>query len=314
MQKIEVLVGIPGSGKSTYCKNLMQKEPGQWKRLNNDMLREAIDFGVYSQENEKIITDLRNNMLREFLKKGYNILIDNLNLSSRHWKTICQIAQSVGRDIKIYEKHFYVDLNEAIARDAKREGKSQVGEAVIKKWWKESGKEQFKFYKPKTEIFLRQNTPTRDKVWQPMVQDENLQRAVVFDNDGTIALIGNRSPYDASKCDEVDLPHPHVIEVARLYYQAGYKILFVSGREEKDRGPTERFYQNHLPDIKEYELFMRPTGDKRKDVIIKEEIFENHIKDKYYVAGWYDDRLQVSKWVFENGLPLFRVNDPEATF
>ena len=59
---------------------------------------------------------------------------------------------------------------------------------------------------------------------------------------------------------------------------------------------------------------MRTSGDMRKDVIIKEEIFNAYIKNKYFVAGWSDDRLQVSKWVYEQGLPLFRVNDPEANF
>ena len=66
----------------------------------------------------------------------------------------------------------------------------------------------------------------------------------------------------------------------RVYFNAGYKIIFVSGREEKDRAPTERFYKKYFPEIT-YELYMRPTGDKRKDVVIKEEIYNTYLKDKY---------------------------------
>jgi len=311
MIKIEMCVGLPASGKSTYAKAVVAKDPNNWVRVNNDDLRAMMNGSVWSQDYEKMITDARNYLIRDALKRGKNVIIDNLNINRRHFDDVCKIAKSVNINVQVYEKSFYVELEELLARDAKREGKAQVGEAVINKWWKESGKTQFKFYKPRTEIYTA--TKGMNKSVEPMVQDDSLPRAVIFDNDGTISLIhSGRSPYDASTCD-LDAPHPHVIECMKLYYNAGYKILFVSGREEKDRAPTERFYQEHFPEVK-YELFMRPTGDMRKDVIIKEEIFGAHIKDKYFVAGWFDDRLQVSKWVYENGLPLFRVNDPEANF
>lgn len=310
MLKCILTVGIPASSKSTWAKKEVSKDPLSWVRINNDELRQMCNSSVYSSEYEKIITDLRNYLIRDGLKKGKNIIIDNLNLNKRHWETVCKIAKSANVDVEVFEKHFYVELEEAIERDSKREGSAKVGPQIITKWWKESGKTLFKFYNPKKEIFIKNS---EIKIWQPMIQDESLERVAVFDNDGTVCLMGNRSPYDASECDILDFPHKHVIECLKLYYNSGYKILFVSGREEKDRAPTERFYQKYFPEIK-YELFMRPTSDSRADVLIKEEIFNTHIKDKYFVAGWFDDRLQVSKWIYESGLPLFRVNNPEASF
>jgi predicted kinase len=311
MQKIIILKGCPASGKSTFCRETMKKEPGKWKRINNDDLRSAIDLGEYSPENEKMIRNLRNHMLKEFLQKNYNVLIDNVNGSSRAWDDVSKIAKEANKDIFLTEKPFYVELDEAIERDSKREGRAKVGEAVVRRWHKELGGKQFAFYHPKVETFYKRNSPA-DNIVPPMEQDDSLPRAVIFDNDGTISLLNGRNPYDASTCDE-DLPHTHVVECMRLYFRAGYKILFVSGREEKDRAPTERFYKKHFPEV-EYELHMRPTNNSEKDVVIKERIFNEHIKGKYFVAGWYDDRLQVSRWVFQSGLPLFRVNDPEATF
>lgn len=306
-----MLKGIPGSGKSTWAKTEIAKDPDNWVRINNDDLRAMMNNSVWSVEYEKLITDTRNYLIRDALKRNKNIIIDNLNLNKRHFEDTCKIAKSVNTDVQIIEKPFYIELEEAIERDSKREGKAKVGEAVIQKWWKESGGKQFKFYKNRIETFIA--TKGMNKNIKPMIQDEKLPRAVIFDNDGTISLIhSGRSPYDASTCD-LDEPHNHVIECMKLYYNSGYKILFVSGREDKDRVPTEKFYQQYFPEVK-YKLFMRKTGDMRKDVIIKEEIFNEYIKDTYFVAGWFDDRLQVSKWVYEQGLPLFRVNDPESNF
>ncbi len=313
MIKCILCIGAPASGKSTWAKAEVAKNPSNWVRINNDDLRAMTNGSVYSADYEKLITDTRNYLIREAFKRGKNVIIDNVNANKRHFETVCKIAQEMNKDIQVFEKPFYEELEVLLERDKKREGSAQVGAAVVTKWWKDLGKHQFKHYRPKVEIFTRQNRPASDRYVEPMQQDVTLPHAVVFDNDGTISLIHpGRSPYDASTCD-LDAPHDHVIRCMRLYYEAGYRILFVSGREEKDRAPTERFYKEHFPDV-QYELFMRATGDQRKDVIIKEEIFNNHIKGKYYVAGWFDDRLQVCRWIYDNGLPLFRVGDPEASF
>jgi predicted kinase len=313
MLKVILTVGAPASGKSSWSKKEIAKDPLKWCRISNDDLRNSFNGYVFSGDYEKFITDTRNFLLREALKRDLNVVLDNVNANKRHWETTCKIVAASNKDVMVLTKHFYADLETLLERNAKREGTAKVPDDAVKKFFKELGGKQFSFAKEKVEIFHKRNKAL-DKVWVPIVQDESLPRAVIFDNDGTVALIGERSPYNAENCDIVDRPHLHVIENLRLHYKAGYKIIFVSGREEKDRAPTERFYQKHFPDIVEYQLFMRPTGNGEKDVVIKDRIFNEHIKGKYFVAGWYDDRLQVSKWVFESGLPLFRVNDPEASF
>lgn len=312
MIKCILTVGCPASGKSTWAKAEVAKDPNNWVRINNDDLRAMFNGSVYSPDYEKMVTDTRNYLIREAMKRNKNIIIDNVNANKRHFEDVCKIAQSSNVDCQVFEKSFYEELSVLLERDAKRQGSAQVGENVIKKFFKDLGGTQHKFYKPRVEIFQKR-TVAADRNINPMKQNESLPRAVIFDNDGTISLIhSKRSPYDASTCDQ-DLPHHHVIECMKLYFNAGYKILFVSGREDKDREPTEKFYKKYFPEVK-YELYMRKTGDKRKDVVVKEEIFNLNIKDKYFIAGWFDDRLQVSQWVYENGLPLFRVNDPLATF
>ena len=314
MIKIEMLVGIPGSGKSTYAKQVVAKDPNNWARVNNDDLRAMLNGSVWTSEYEKFITDTRNYLIRDALKRGKNVIVDNLNLNKRHFEDVCKIAKSVNADIQVYEKVFYIELEEAIERDSKREGKAKVGEEIIRKWWKESGGKQLKFYKSKVEIFQEQKGSVNNRVEAPAYV-EGVPEAVICDLDGTLALIHGRSPYDAKDCDLKDLPNIPVIETIKAHEQAGRKIIFCSGREDKFRPETERFIKkyvqhkdfNELWDI-DYVLFMRKTGDFRKDSLIKEEIYNEHILGKYNVLLVLDDRKQVCElWRDKLGLTCFQV-------
>lgn len=317
MIKVEMLVGIPGSGKSTYAKQVVAKDPSNWVRVNNDDLRAMMNGSVWSSDYEKMVTDARNYLIRDALKRGKNVIIDNLNLNRRHFDDVCKIAKTVNSDIQVYEKSFFIELEEAIERDSKREGKAKVGEDVIKKWWKESGGKQHKFYKPRTEIFYERRG-SNQAVEAPAYID-GLQEAVLCDLDGTLALIHNRSPYDASDCDIKDLPNTPVIETVLAHHNAGRKIIFCSGREDKYRPETIRFIEkycfnklnegksNERDQVIAYQLFMRKTDDFRKDAIIKEEIYQNEIEGKYNVLCVLDDRDQVVEFWRSKGLTCFQV-------
>ena len=97
-----------------------------------------------------------------------------------------------------------------------------------------------------------------------------------------------------------------VVKTVRYFFENGYKIIFCSGREDKYEQVTRDFIEKHSPDI-EYLLFMRKTGDNRGDDIVKEEIFMNEIKDKFYIEIVMDDREKVIKRWRELGLIVFQV-------
>ncbi|CAM6006383.1 unnamed protein product, partial [Sphagnum balticum] len=293
------------SGKSTYAKGVVAKDPSNWVRVNNDDLRAMMNGSVWSQEYEKMVTDLRNHIIRDALKRGKNVIIDNLNLNKRHFDDVCKIAKSVNSDIMIYEKAFYIEVEEAIERDAKREGKGKVGEDVIRKWWKDSGKTMFKHYKPRVEIYNERKGNLQSTVEGP-AHVPGAPEAVLCDLDGTLALIHGRSPYDASDCDIKDLPNTPVVNTVKLYHDAGYKIVFCSGREQKYEPETRRFIEKHLPGVV-YELNMRKTDDFRKDAIIKEEIYQNEIEGKYNVLVVLDDRTSVVDFWRSKGLTCWQV-------
>ena len=53
---------------------------------------------------------------------------------------------------------------------------------------------------------------------------------------------------------------------------------------------------------------MRATGDNRNDAIVKNEIFDTYIRDKWNVVCVLDDRDRVVKRWRELGLACFQVN------
>jgi predicted kinase len=313
MIKVEMLVGMPASGKSTYAKQVVSKDPNNWVRVNNDDLRAMMNGSVWSADYEKMITDARNYLIRDALKRGKNVIIDNLNLNRRHFDDVCKIAKSVNADIQVYEKAFYIEFDEAVARNAGRTGSARVPDDVMKKWWKESGGKQFRFYKPRVEIYKEQRGS--NQAVEAPAHIKGAPSAVICDLDGTLALIHNRSPYDASDCDIKDLPNIPVIETIKAHHQAGRKIIFCSGREDKYRPETERFIgkycleENGTREYKviPYQLHMRKTDDFRKDAIIKEEIYQNEIEGKYNVLCVLDDRDQVVEFWRAKGLVCFQV-------
>lgn len=311
MIKIIMTVGIPASLKSTWARAEVAKDPLNWVRINNDDIRSMVNASVYSSDYEKgIITETRNFLIKQGLKQNKNIIIDNLNLNKRHFNVACKLAQEANKDVMVIEKAFYCELEDAIARDIKREGVAKVGEKVIEKWWKESGKEQFRHYKPRVETFAKR-TVAAEGHWAPMQQNKELPKCVVYDLDGSMCLISHRNPYDASRCID-DTPHEHVVELCKLHHDTGHKIFFFSGREDKHRAMTEEWLNTHFG--YPYELWMRETDNFEDDVKLKERLFNTHIDGKYNLRAWVDDRNKVCKWVYENKLPLFRVNDPEASF
>lgn len=138
-----------------------------------------------------------------------------------------------------------------------------------------------------------------------------LPKAVICDLDGTLALFGKANPYerDFTK-DELSSAVAQVLKwmvEAEQDEDTPTQLILVSGRTDKFRGPTEHWLRSQ--GITYVSLHMRKEGDNRKDVVVKQEIYEHHIKDNYDVLFVLDDRDQVVKMWRDNGLVCFQVAD-----
>lgn len=83
----------------------------------------------------------------------------------------------------------------------------------------------------------------------------------------------------------------------------------MSGREETCRAETE----NWLVDkgsftYDSFKLYMRPAGDRRKDYIVKRELYEKHVLGKYNVYLVLDDRSSVVLLWRSLGLTCLQAN------
>src|SRR5713101_1567973 len=114
MIKIILCKGCPASGKSFWAKKEIAKDPENWCRVNNDEIRAMYNGSVYSANYEKFITETRNFMIREAIKRHKNIIIDNVNANERHFKDACKLAQTANEDVEVFEKIFFISLEEAI--------------------------------------------------------------------------------------------------------------------------------------------------------------------------------------------------------
>ena len=138
-------------------------------------------------------------------------------------------------------------------------------------------------------------------------EGDDARECVIFDLDGTFAFLGDRGPYDASKAegDEVNAAAHFVYEAIRAG-KPETAVFLVSGREDRWRAETERWLELH--GITYDALFLRRSGDRRKDTIVKRELYERHIAGKHTVRVVFEDRDQVVRlWRDELDLPCFQV-------
>lgn len=287
--KIIMTRGLPSSGKTTFAKELIKKEPGKYKRINKDDLRAMLDSGVWSKKNEEFIIKIRDIIAAEALIHGSSVIVDDTNFNPIHEDVFKDMAHDLGAEFEI--KDFtHVPIDECIKRDLKRP--NTVGEKVIRGMYNK---------------YLKIDPITIE-------QDESLPDCIICDIDGTIALMGKRNPYDASKCEE-DEPNTLIMGILQSYIEGMSKdlmpkptVLFVSGREDKYREQTERWLHKWIT-VASWSLYMRQTGDFRKDDIVKREIYEDKIKGKYNVYFVLDDRNRVVQMWREQGLKCLQVGD-----
>ena len=126
MNKLTLLIGIPGSGKTTYAnKNKKENEV----ILSSDIIRQELFGNESSQENNQLVFDTLYARARQLLKEGKDVIIDatNINAYYRH-QTLKNFEDLNIERVAIV---FDTPIQTCIKRDQKR--KRTVGKAVIDK-------------------------------------------------------------------------------------------------------------------------------------------------------------------------------------
>ena len=299
MSKLLILVGAPGSGKSTFARYFLRTEDN-WIRVNRDDFR-LMQFGdsLMIPFYEERISKMVEASVLTLLKSDTNVIIDATNTSLR---TIQDMIHTYTEYADISFKVFDLPVDELVKRCDKlyEETGKFISKSVVER--------NVANLKHTLEKFDFAPIPRKVQVATTSyaTQDKNLPKAVICDLDGTLSLLNGRDPYNAATCDN-DLLNEPVAAVLKMAKQRGYQVILLSGREDKFREPTVRFLDKHQ--IGYDLLLMRTSNDFRKDNIIKRELFEGEIQGKYFVEFLLDDRNQVvDMWRKDLHLPCFQVN------
>lgn len=321
MLKIILCKGLPASGKSTWTRELIDKNPEKYKRINKDDLRAMLDNGKWSNKNEQCVLQVRDLLIQKFMEDGFNIIVDDTNLDPKHEKQIKQTVEKWNGEIlkkehnccdgsgkmcdiascaetryrkclgcknckpeyELEVKFFDVSLSEAIDRDNKRTI-GHVGQKVI------------------LGMYERYIAPLNKN--KKLEQDSSLPHCIIVDIDGTVAEKGDRSPFDWSRVSG-DTPKKEIIDIVNVFRKQGKEIVFFSGRKEQCKEQTKKWIYDNV--CEDYWLYMRKDDDDRNDAITKKELFDEHVRNRFYVDFVLDDRDRVVKMWRELGLTCLQV-------
>ena len=107
MKKLIILVGISGSGKSTWTTEYIQKNPDTL-RINRDDIRKSLVGTLknyYQNKNikylENTVTIISEDILKRLLTTHFSIIIDNTNLKIKDIERILELAKNI-----LYEVEF----------------------------------------------------------------------------------------------------------------------------------------------------------------------------------------------------------------
>lgn len=286
--KLVMLRGLPASGKTTWAQSWVCEDSLNRIRTNRDDLRRMCGMVGYEKTRERYVNLLQEEMVKKALENGMSVVVDDTNFSSHREPLFRRIAEESGATFEV--KEFDTPVRECLYRNARRE--KPVPEKVITDMW-------YKNYFSK----------------QPPVaqQDTNRTSAIICDIDGTLAYNdGHRGWFEEAEVydDEVRWEVLVAVKALQSFWGGRIPIIFMSGRSEACRDETERWLREKCQTFdteQNDELHMRKIGDSRPDAIVKREMYDEFIRDKYLIRGVFDDRPSVCDMWRELRLPLFDV-------
>lgn len=296
--------GYPGSGKTTYALNWVKEDEENRRRVNRDDIRHML-FGRYVGVDEQAVTRAQRALVETFLRQRKDVVVDDTNLKLRNLKDWVQVAYRHAHQVEVVDVD--TPLEDCLIRNINRgrDGERSVDPDVIRKF-------ASRYPMPWPEVDLPE---VIEPAFRLVLAREKfgLDPAIIVDLDGTLAIHNGRSPYDYDSLYQ-DTISETVNPVVEMLYALPFggdvefsDIIFLSGRPDSHRQQTVAWLKSKGWDPSQYRLFMRKAEDKRADYVVKYEIFDREIRNKYDVRLVLDDRGQVVDMWRAIGLPTWQV-------
>lgn len=272
-KEIILLVGAPGSGKSSFAKSISTHA-----YINQDEMGKEQHFRIFESH----------------LENGFSIIVDRMNFSKEQRERYLAPARAQGYKTKIIV--FHVPSETCMIRCINRNNHPTIKTPA-------DASRAINFFFSKYE---RVEDNEADEVVR-LGWDGDREPALIFDLDGTMANIDARMHFlegkvaDSEETQKKDwkkffehIPTDKVNNwCAELLwkFEDSHTIVFCSGRPDNYKKSTEEWLKNN--NLSYNNLFMRRRGDYRKDEIVKQIILDFELLPRYDILFVVDDRRQV---------------------
>lgn len=301
MNKLILVQGISGSGKTTYAKQWVEEDPIHRVRLNYDDIRFML--GKYwVPEREPLMQFIFKGALQGAIDGGYDIIIDNMsNLNPKHIQEYQDLICNHNLEHKDnqYEIEFKLidtPLEVCIERDSKRI--VPIGEKVIRQQWR-----KYRNY------IIQQSI--KDMLDNQIKNIPNLPHCIIVDMDATLCFNTTGRPFYGDGVEKQminDIPNTNIIDLVKAYCETyDCELIIITGRDESCREVTLEWLNKHY--LYPNQLFMRQIGDYSKGEECKRKIFEDNIRNKYNVDLIFEDSSKVVKMYRDLGLTVLQPNE-----
>lgn len=127
-----ILIGVPGSGKSTYAEELYQKSERGIALVSSDCIRKSLYGNESCQDNPKKVFTLAHKIIVDQLAHDFDVIFDATNIYAKdRMDLIRKVCFEVKKEVRFVAIYFDTSIETCIARQDLRERK--VPAKVIEK-------------------------------------------------------------------------------------------------------------------------------------------------------------------------------------